>query len=196
MGPLVPQVTASPSKSDMFAVMAVGEDFTKTRLWKEIYIRDVWSVWGGVVEDSPVTLLWEVLLWFSACPNKIHPPQTSSIFICHTLVNIRSYEGVCAQRTQFFFYCLSLCWIECISPLSPWFFFFFFCLIKPCKFQTLVSNCATAWAIRGTFTRRWFVGNLTYTGVFLFFHSLYDHTWPLVWNDESVTVCSGIKLSW
>lgn len=37
MGPLAPQVTASPSKSDMFAVMAVGEDFTKTGLEGDLH---------------------------------------------------------------------------------------------------------------------------------------------------------------
>lgn len=165
MGPLVPQVTASSPKSDMFAVMAVGEDFTKTRFWKEIYVRDVWSVRGGVVEDSPVTLLLEVLLWFRHVLAKyIRPRQVAFQFVMHFSKHQIIWGRLCPEDTVF--YCLSLCWIEYISPLSPW---FFFCLVKPCKFQTLVSNCATAWAIRGTFTRHWFVGNLTCTGVFYFF---------------------------
>lgn len=152
--------------------MVDSEDFTKTRFWKDIYIWDVWNIWGGAWRQACYSPARGLAL-IPACPNKIQPPQTSGISICHASVNIRSYEGVCAQRTLFFC-CLSLYWNEYIPPYHP-LFHFFIRLMKPCKFQTLVSNCATAWAVQGTFTRHWFVGNLTCTGVFIFPFSLWPH---------------------
>lgn len=110
----------------------------------------------------------------SACPNKIHPPQTSSIFICHTSVNMRSYECGCLCPEDTVFLLPELVLKRIFLPLIA-LCFFFIRLMKPCKFQTLVSNCATAWATRGTFTSLWFVGDLTCTGIFIFPFPLWPH---------------------
>lgn len=98
----------------------------------------------------------------SACPNNVRQPHTSSVFICHPSTHIRSHEGVCAQRTRCFASELALIWTRLGS------FFLYFALKKACKFQTFVSDCATASAIWDAFTRHWFVGNLTCSGAFSF----------------------------
>ncbi len=151
--------------------MADSEDFTKTRFWKDIYIWDVWNIWGGA--------------WRQACPNKIQPPQTSSIFICHTSVNIRSYEGVCAQRTLFFV--AWACTEMNIYPLITLCFIFLFASWSLVNFRLQSLIVPPLEQYKALLQD---IGLLVISHVldFLFFHSLYDHTWHQVRNNESVTV--------